>query len=514
LTKISRNIAKALSFPVTPILAALYPFLYFCSANIVQIKKTDITRSLIVVILGSIIVLLIFRIITRNWIKSAIISAWVVTLFFLYGQLYQWMRPGHIFLARHSILLPLFLLSMVALSWLVWKSSRDLSNLVIYSNTILLILVLISAFPVVRGLLHYAEINKVNNHKPSLIEDASQVSTPDVYLIIMDGYARDDVLEDYFHFDNSEFLNNLDSLGFVTLPCSRSNYRWTIQSISSMLNFNYNNDIEGDYTKNKYSAEELRNLISNSLMRSELEERGYRTVAFETGYPFSDLLNADKYYPSKNINDTLNNFENTFLNTTMLSSYRSVATRLGMSIQERNDNQDEYEGSPEYFYNIKISGFDNLDKVSENPSPKFVFAHLISTHRPYNMDEFGNFIGAKKLSIKSYTQQVIFTNKRVLKAIKKIIEESKKPPIIVLLSDHGIRINMEDGVKNFIAVYGSPEVTDNLYSSITPINVIRVIFSNIFGENLPLINDLSFNQEESQIDTYDLIQNNCKRDLK
>jgi hypothetical protein len=50
---------------------------------------------------------------------------------------------------------------------------------------------------------------------------------PDIYYIIVDGYARADVLREYYEFDNSEFLNGLEKRGFTVNDSSRANYYWT-----------------------------------------------------------------------------------------------------------------------------------------------------------------------------------------------------------------------------------------------------------------------------------------------
>jgi hypothetical protein len=436
-------------------------------------------------------------------------SAWVVTLFFLYGHFYQWIRPSHIFFARHSILLPFFFVLMLVIPWTVWKSNRSLTNLVTYTNIILLFLTLYSAFPVVRGLIHYAEINMRKAKQQLTAEAAAQVPTPDVYLIIMDGYTRDDVLREYYDFDNSAFLNKLNSLGFVTIPCSMSNYRWTIQSVSSMLNFDYFNDIHGNYQISSMDYEELRDLIFNSRMRQELAERGYKMAAFDTGFPFSEINNADKYYRININQKELTHFENIFSKTTLILSIDGIKSRLGLLKPDEKIDMDDFEMSPQYFYTVKMNGFDSLDDVSTMASPKFVFAHLASTHGPFNLDENGKFLGPQKFSAKSYTQQMIYTNKRVMASIEKILRISKKPPVIMLYSDHGIRSGKLDGLKNFMAIYAPDSVKKRLYDTITPINANRIIFSEVFGEDMPLVQDYSFYTDEDWRSDLELIPNPC-----
>ena len=65
---------------------------------------------------------------------------------------------------------------------------------------------------------------------------------PDIYYIILDGYAREDTLRDLYDFDNTDFINSLNALGFVVANKSISNYATTELSIASTLNMQYIDD--------------------------------------------------------------------------------------------------------------------------------------------------------------------------------------------------------------------------------------------------------------------------------
>ena len=56
---------------------------------------------------------------------------------------------------------------------------------------------------------------------------ASGAAKPDIYYIILDGYSRDDTLQDFFDYDNSQFLKALEDMGFYVARCSQSNYAQT-----------------------------------------------------------------------------------------------------------------------------------------------------------------------------------------------------------------------------------------------------------------------------------------------
>ena len=64
---------------------------------------------------------------------------------------------------------------------------------------------------------------------------ADQGSGPDIYLILLDGYPRADVLEYAFDIDNSGFVEGLEERGFHVAEESHSDYIWTHVSVPSAL---------------------------------------------------------------------------------------------------------------------------------------------------------------------------------------------------------------------------------------------------------------------------------------
>ena len=62
---------------------------------------------------------------------------------------------------------------------------------------------------------------------------------PNVYLILLDAYSGNTLLEKDFGFDNSEFYKKLRDRGFVVQEKSFSNYPNTELSMPSILNMNY-----------------------------------------------------------------------------------------------------------------------------------------------------------------------------------------------------------------------------------------------------------------------------------
>ena len=66
---------------------------------------------------------------------------------------------------------------------------------------------------------------------------------PDIYYIILDGYARHDVMQSHFGLDNTAFLEHLERQGFYVARRSTANYCQTPLCLSSSLNATYLDDL-------------------------------------------------------------------------------------------------------------------------------------------------------------------------------------------------------------------------------------------------------------------------------
>ena len=69
---------------------------------------------------------------------------------------------------------------------------------------------------------------------------------PDIYLLLLDGYTNSKSLEKFYHFDDEPFIDSLQKKGFYLASNSKSNYPFTILTLSSALNLNYHNPSQGN----------------------------------------------------------------------------------------------------------------------------------------------------------------------------------------------------------------------------------------------------------------------------
>lgn len=484
------------SIPITPLLASLYPILFFWSVNVNQAGSDDVWRSLLICFGVGLVLSIALWAILRNAQKASLAGALIALPFFSYGHVYTWFVNNHLTYIRHTYLLPVFVVLVGLLLLLVIRSRRDLKNFVSLVNIILLGLSLYAVFPIARSLLEEAQLARAKVNSPAPTGDSNQ---PDIYLIILDEYPRADVLMKTFQFDNTPFLQELETMGFRVIPCSQSNYRWTIQSVYAMLNLEYApmdaNEVFA-YT-NQAQTSKFTEGIKDGFVIRNLRQRGYPLVALETGYAFTELRNADVLFVSRDPNQ-LSPFELAFIDTTMLSAWDDLSIRLGFAAGDPKASKLP-RNNPLYYYRIKLNGLNHLDQAVEVPGPKFVFAHLLGVHFPIAIGKNGEFAYASGMNAKAYLNQLEYVNRRVSQSLQKLIQNSKTLPIIILVSDHGLKYDdfdttgdYTDSLLNFSAVYGPPELLDRLYDTITPVNVMRMVANQQRLGDFDLLPDISY----------------------
>ena len=485
---------KIRSLVLHPFLFTLYPLLALFVHNIEEITFFDVLRSLLFSLLGIAVVFWLFKILFKDWQKAGLAASLTSLLFFSYGHVYDALKTGSLALARHRVLAPIWLGLLLLGLWWILRNRKDLLSLTGWLNTVGVILL---AFPAIGGYLFLD--NTLST--PSLAQGAppgEQVSgetLPDIYYIILDGYSRDDVLQGFFNYDNTPFLDELRQLGFTVAECSRSNYAQTKLSLASSLNFRYIPSISDEYSNDTTSRAGLGNAIRHSALRSFLEANGYKTVAFETGYYWTQMTDADFYLRREKYSlgvstflGGLNSYEEMLLQT----SGGLVLTDSSLLLARLNQSDINFSNREEHRLRVLYT-LDELGKVPVLPGPKFVFAHVVSPHEPFVFNRNGDMPDDSVNEITAYRDQVSYVNGRVLTIVRKILNNSQTPPIIVLQGDHGGITTVPEERMLILNAYYLPEGGDQLlYPSISPVNTFRIILNKYFRQRYELLDDISY----------------------
>ena len=285
-----------------PFLFAIFPILFLLSHNITQVSYREILLPLACVVGLTALVVLASSLIFRRSQKVAPIVSVSLLLFFAYGRAYDlvqgWQIGGHL-VGRHAYLLLAWAEVFAScVYWLVRSRGRldDLSRLL---NVVALSLVLFSVLRIGSHELRTTpwfesgETDPVARTEPG--DPADATALPDIYYIVLDGYASNSVLKQTYGFDNRRFTDGLTERGFYVAHQSRSNYAHTFLSLASSLNMDYVNhlsDVVGEQCQDRAIPYRM---IKDSAVLRFLRSRGYRVIHFSSGWgptlhnPYADL---------------------------------------------------------------------------------------------------------------------------------------------------------------------------------------------------------------------------------
>lgn len=497
------------------ILLSGYPALALLAGNLGQVPLSAGLRSELASVAGGVILLALLRLLLRDWAKAFLIMVLFLFLFFSYGHVYQPLENQVVLgmrLFRHRTLLPLWgvLFGLETYGILRWK--RIPPELLQIIAAIATVLVVLAASQLVYGEIRgraQASLVKAQGEPAANLQSSSS-SQPDIYYIILDGYTREDGLRAEYGFDNREFLNGLRQMGFVIPDCTQTNYAYTALSLSSTLHMDYLENFTPFIQKGEIDRDWIayRDLIMHNTVRSNLEHLGYKTVAFETGYWWADVDDADYFIVGNNNpldkwkqGHDITDFEDLYLRSTALSVALEMDANLRhklapaiMTVAERR------------YYTVRFV-LDQLVDVPLIPGKKFVYAHLVAPHPPFVFSETGEYRDVEWKDQEGYAPEIRYLNGRVLEVIRQILAKSATPPVIILQGDHGWGADSRMKILN--AYYLPDGQSKRIYPSITPVNSFRVIFDAYFGGSYNLLPDISYFSTEDKVYQFELTPPSC-----
>lgn len=497
--------SKKISFH--PVFLAVYPVIALLGHNITEIDLKDGLRSLLISFGSAVLLYILMRFLLGNWVKAALTSSFMLILFYSYGHVYAVLESyplGGINLGRHRYLVVLYTILLIIGTWWLVFRSKDVSWSVMPLNLVSIVLLLFPLYQIGDFLIRTASQQDQVDQLMGMNEiqlTPSLEPLPDVYYIVLDSHTRQDALLEDYKFDNSAYLEELRSMGFYIADCARSNYGYTQGSLVAALNMDYLPNLES-YLSATQEGEDIWILLKHSRVRRQLEALGYQTVAFDTGYEWSRLTDADVYLSLGSDSagmQRINPFEAMLVKSTALLILTDTQNQL---LRSRFTDIDF-----PYSFHVNSQRFilDQLPSLSEDPQPQFIFVHLLIPHVPFVFDSQGEvvtdpaFYNGKKSwpsddehLRQGYTNEIAFIDQTMVNIFESILDKSNTPPIIVLHGDHGLKGDNRYKILN--AYYLPSEGSSNLYPTISPVNSFRVIFDTYFGTNYGLTSDTSYTE--------------------
>ncbi len=207
--------------------------------------------------------------------------------------------------------------------------------------------------------------------RPSAAIAASSTTDPDIYMLLLDGHARADVLAEVFGRDGSAFVDTLEQDGYEVAPRSRSNYTQTAPTLMSMLAQQPLQDmpavarlLEGDEPETPGAV--VGAMVNDNPTWSFLRGRGYQIDSISSGFEQVSVRSADRYLDTGQLNE----YEIAVLKRGLVGRILDRVAPDAVSAQQRD----------------RIRGI--FDAFATAPTwigsgPQFVFAHVPSPHPPW-----------------------------------------------------------------------------------------------------------------------------------
>ncbi len=491
-----------------PFIFAIFTVLGIYARNSVDIPVQWVGRPLFVSLLFAIVLFYILRAKTRD-AQYAGLATTLGLFWFYFGHFQRALFEESPFWDTFSGKLLAFTMWTLPLGFLAsqwaWKhiSNRTLVTKIL--NIASVIVILIPAYVTLNTFIQTIKQSKLDEDRQSSglsVALEKQVVQPDIYLIILDAYGREDYLREVYGMDNSEFIGYLKEKGFYVADASTANYPQTLLSLSSLLNMSYLDELTKDF-RNTDARGPVVDLVQHSQVRQSLKSIGYDYVALPSATLSTQTRDADLYI-DMTVGD-VNEFEGLLLSSTIAN--------LAIDALDLNIPVPSYGLHRRYI----LFSLNTLATMPEIAGPKFVFSHIMAPHPPFVLDEQGNaiqsdrpfntgdasgFMGTREEYIAGYADEIHYLNQRLMGVIDTLLEQSSTPPIIIIQGDHGpgayydmLKLNDSCLTERYsiLNAYHFPDGDYQLlYPAITPVNSFRVILDKFFGTNLDLIDDKNY----------------------
>lgn len=475
---------------ISPLLFTLGFMLSFYAYNVSEVEIREVVGIFAVIIIAVAIILFAISFRNKDKLNDCLIFSIFILLFFSLGYVRDLLSSvGLVYiglfglnLQNQIVLFPLFVLVFIAVAIFIEKSKRDFGSVVVFLNVVSIAFVVI---PLANIVVYESGVNKEskNMQVPSYSTD-----NPDIYYIILDGYARADALQDCYGYDNSEFISYLESKGFYIADNSTSNYNTTCLSMPSTLNMEYLDPTGGKYAKMGWGDNKVEGL---------LKSKGYK-YTYVTGNTYIKGMEeaVDEYLGYK---PQINDFSYGFMQTTMIYPvYKFFVLNSGVP----DMLSQQYRESVLYTFN-------KVKEIPRDNASTFVYMHVLCPHPPYIFGEDGSPANQSNGSMlqegllwqpdnpksqfegheTGYIPQVKFINSKVKETIDYIMDKSQGKAIIIIQADHGMRIQKDRCYDILNAYYFPDRDYSTLYPSISPVNSFRVLFNKYFDTEYELLLD-------------------------
>ena len=521
--------------PLFPLLLPLYPVLFFYSRNTDQLQPRDLTVALVVVTAALALAWAAVSRPYRDAAKGGTLVAVVGFCFFSYGHAtrvaYRLLAgPGatgsQVALAE-TLVFTLFLAAVALVAFVLARTGPLPKRLLVVGDVVTLVLVALPIMAIAGAALGPStSISGRHGGAPGSSPDASVLPTadlPNIVYIIPDGYGRADVLQDLYGFDNSPFIERLESRGFRVPARSRSNYTRTVHSLASTLNMDYVQALLKAPPPASNEVRPLVELIESNRVVGFLRRRGYRVIANPIASPPAILEGAESTgrvpVPPASLFAEL--VAMSPLPTVLGMTSPLLAEVEGAGLDPRALERAAWSGliaggSPDLLREATVAALDGLGRVSDTQQPLFEIAYVLCPHPPFVFGPDGERTealrvilsdgshyyddgGTREEYLRGYPGQLAYLNRLLEETIERLDASHTRPTVIIIQSDHGPgaffdqedprKSDLHERLSSFLAVRLPGPDASGIAPDISAVNTFRVVLNAVFDAGLAPLPD-------------------------
>lgn len=492
-----------------PFLFAAFPILSAYSHNAGQVRFCEVLLPLALGQALAGILLVLCRPLLKSWSKAAVIASVFVVFFFSYGHVRtEVFRPSFMSNVNEEYVYGGWCVLMAAglfLAWWVRASSAAIGKAAMCAGLAVNI-VCIAGIVASKAPLWLSHRSSPEPELKAKAPGAKAQNLPrrDIYQLMIERYARVDVLKNHYGFDNTEFLAYLRSRGFFIAPKCLANYGMTPEGVAAPFNMDYLDELIKRVGPDCQNLLPLLAMLRNHRLLRFLKSRGYTYIHFGSSWEhLSRNEYADiniNYYPVRE-------FWSMIFKSTML--YWPIGKKLHCRLSVRLADKDW----AKWLRENRL--FDKMEKLPEIPGPTFAFAHVTITHNPFIFDRDGKFVPSSKkrgglTDERAYVEAMRYQNKRLKQLVDKLLAAPGPKPIIILQADEGpyplryakdkdhfdwAKATDDELIQKMAilnALYLPGMDYGDLPPTLSPVNTFRLVLSHYFGMDLPLLPDRSY----------------------
>ncbi len=485
-------------FPFHPLLLAAYPVLFLLSENLSEVAFGETFQPILRAVAVAGAIMLVAGLLLRDLRRGALIASAMVIVWFTYGHVEDLVAPMGI--TRDVQLgLSLAFIIVVTLGAIFLRPSAiaRLTGAIDVVSVVLVLLTLINIVPYEIGRTTGTTLAATEGSRP-----AAPAGARDIYFLVFDRYGSNESTRDIAGIDN-DLPAWLESRGFDVATDAHANYGRTTQSLAATLNMTYLDDIAAKLGPDSNDTTPVNEMIQEHAVGKFLKQHGYRYIHIGNWFaPTKTVRIAD---------------ENPVLTSQTDFGALLDSTTLGPTMNDLLGIKDP----PAHHLLHRAAGlfdFNELDRVSHEPGPKFVMMHVLLPHEPYVFAANGEYSGLSeadsKFSAAGLRDQMTFTNDRIHGIVDGLLSGPEETqPIIIIAGDEGpypdryardqngfdwgtatdAELETKYGVLNALYLPGeAPADAPAVYPDMTLINTFPIVLDRYFDAGIPLLPDRSY----------------------